>query len=361
MKNIKKIVCLAIAVLMIASLAMVGASAAVAYEDAQDGDLLYEINFNGDLYFEPKDGTGKWNKTGAVASADGKSVTVGYTDEFTQTPDDGDGWGRAKYHGTLDGYSVVGNSYSLEFTVQSDVRVGILLDGGNGFVVNPKDKYTWIGSYGSWAKIASWESYADYGSETNTETYVIEIAFSDTMSKDNTGADCYAPTLYKLYVKGADGKITLIREVEPYATNMFDWEIENGTEYFELDFTIVRYHAELTDEDGNPTLSTVSDVKLYKGIGLYEVNVPVEEEEEPDEDLGGSANEDDNTNKPNKNTETHEPPTKVETKAPETEAETDAPKKALFGCLGSVSMTGVALVGTCAAVLAIKRGKKEEK
>ena len=353
MKNIKKIVCLAIAVLMIASLAMVGASAAmVEYKDAKDGDLLYEINFNGDVKFEPLDGAGKWNKTNAVPSADGKSVTVIYTDEYTQTPEEEGkkSWERARYHGTLDGYSVIGNSYSMEFTVQSDVRVGILLDGGNGFVVNPKDKYTWIGSYGSWAKIANWESYKDYGSDTNTETYVIEIAFSDTMSKDNTGADCYAPTLYKLYVKGADGKITLIREVDSYATNMFDWEIENGTEYFDLDFTIVRYHSEQYD---SPT--TVSDVKLYKGIGLYEVNVPVIEEEEEEE-----PSDDEGTTKPNDNAETKAPPTKVETKAPETEAETDA-KKGLLGCGSSIAMTGVALVGTCAAVLAIKRGKKEEK
>ena len=272
------------------------ASSAVAYDDAEDGDLLYELNFNGDDIFSPRDGDGKWNKTDAVASADGKSVTVTYTDEVTIEPEEEDrkSWGRARYHGVLEGYSVIGNSYSLEFTVQSDVRVGIMLDGFNGFVVNPKDKYTWIGSYGNWAKIANWESYKDYApcSDTNTETYVIEIAFSDTMSKDNNGADCYAPTLYKLYVKGADGKITLIREVESYATNMFDWEIDNGTEYFELDFSIIRYHSEQYDA---PT--TVSDVKLYKGIGLYEVKMPIIEDEElgGDSDDGNDETEGDNT------------------------------------------------------------------
>ena len=356
MKKLKKLLCLTLAVLMMASLAAVSASAstgAVAYADANEGDLLYEFDFNGDLWFDPVDGRHfNWNETDAQVSEDGKSVTVTYTDKNSDNPD-GESKSRARFVGSLEDYSVIGNSYTLEFTVQSDVRVGIMLDGGCGFSVNPKTKNTWIGQYGSWANVGKTKSYEGHGSDSNTDTYAIEISFGDTMTKGDDDNDCYAPEVYKLYVKDTNDKWTLIREVDASQAGYFDWEISSGAEYFFLDFAIVRYHAEMTDADGNPTLSTVSDVKLYKGIDFIEVNEiveePEEEEEEGEEENGGATNNgSNNTSRP--------APTPVETKAPETEAQSEVKT----GCGASVAMSGVALAITGAAMLAIKRRKNEE-
>ena len=361
MKKLKKLLCMMIAILMMASLAAVCVNAeAVDYDDAEDGDLLYELNFNGDEGFAPVDGRhSNWNSTDAQVSADGKSVTVTYTGKNEDEPD-GKSKSRARFAGVLEDYTVPGKSYTVEFTVQSDVRVGIMLDGGCGFVVNPKSKYTWIGAYGDWTKIATYESYKGYGSDSNTDTYAIEISFGDQMSKDNEGHDCYAPEVYRLYVKDTNGKWTLIRELEPYQAEFFDWEISGGVEYFELDFAIVRYNAEQTNTEGSPTLSTVSDVKLYKGINFIEVNEieeeePEEEEEEQEQEQenngsgnNGASNNAGNNSKP--------APTPVETDAPETEAKPEAK----VGCGASIAMSGVALVSACAAMVAIKCKKKDE-
>ena len=90
----------------------------------------------------------------------------------------------------------------------------------------------------------------------------------------------------------------------------------------------------------------------------------------------GNENNSGNTNTGNENTNTDNETTNTETNAPETEASTapeteasTAPEseaeivtetEAESGCGASLAMTGIALVGTCAAVLALKRKRNEE-
>ena len=73
----KKIICLALITIMTLSLVIsVGASVAD-YTDAEDGDVLYEVDFGATGAYKFIDGRGDgWNLIDPQVSADGKSVTV---------------------------------------------------------------------------------------------------------------------------------------------------------------------------------------------------------------------------------------------------------------------------------------------
>ena len=151
----KKIICLALTLLMVLPMlsVAVGANtlAYVEYASAQNGDLLYQLDFKGTAgVFTPGDANGAgWNYSNFQPSADGKSAAF----EFTTSNVDGEDKSRSRFSGKLENYTLAGNSYTIEFTLDSTALVCIALDGGGGFVIQPTTNSTWIGRYGSWGKI----------------------------------------------------------------------------------------------------------------------------------------------------------------------------------------------------------------
>ncbi len=234
----------------------------LSYENAEDGDLLYSVSFNAsESGFRFSDGTatdsnGNWSKTNAVTSADGKSVTIKST-----TSNSGSGT-KAKYWTKFTEYTVGGNSYTMVFTLDSTVPVGIILDCGAGFVINPSTNTTWIGRYAQKNGVAGEKTYD--GTANSKQTYAIELSNAATTEKNHGNLDAYYPTVYKLYVQDdIAGTWTLVREVLPEQAHWFEWEAEGG--YDSLYMGFARY-------DGNSTTeSTVSNVKLYKGNDLLDM------------------------------------------------------------------------------------------
>ena len=292
-KTMKKALSLFLAVLMIAlaipfTLLTVSA-ASTSYNSANDGDVLYEVNFKGDDTYAPVDGRGEWYKTNATPSNDGKSVTVQYTTEkrsgVTVTKE------RARYcSNAMTAFPVNGRAYTIEFTIDSKADVGFMLDGNTGFVINPSLNRTSIGQSDWRSALANYEYYD--GTGNSKQTYAIELECSNTL----TGAKYY-PTVYKLYVQQDNGTWKLIREVGGNVTvggdnngkemaSIFEWEYYGKNEnyaYFYL--SINRYGADDKnfDAENNPVKSTVSDVKIRKGINVIDVYVeePEEQEREP--------------------------------------------------------------------------------
>ena len=289
-KTMKKALSLFLAVLMIAlaipfTLLTVSA-ASTSYDSANDGDVLYEVNFNGDSTYNPIDGRGSWYKTNATPSNDGKSVTVQYTtdkrDGATVTLN------RARFCSeAMTAFPVNGRSYTIEFTIDSKADVGFMLDGNTGFVINPSLNRTSIGQSDWRSALADYEVYD--GTGNSKQTYAIELECSNTL----TGVKYY-PTVYKLYVQQGDGTWKLIREVGGNVTvggsnngkemaSIFEWEYYSANEnyaYFYL--SINRYGADENnfDANDNPVTSTVSDVTIKKGINFIEKYVEGAEEQE---------------------------------------------------------------------------------
>ena len=290
-KTTKKALSLFLAVLMIAlaiPFTLLTVSAA-SYDSASVGDVLYDVNFKGDSTYNPIDGRDNWYKTNATPSDDGKSVTVEYTTE-EGTGDTFDKQ-RARFCSTaMTAFPVNGRAYTIEFTIDSKADVGFMLDGNTGFVINPSLNRTSIGQTDWRSALADYEVYD--GTGNSKQTYAIELECSDTL----TGVKYY-PTVYKLYVQQDNGTWKLIREVGGNVTvdgdnngkemaSIFEWEYYGKNEnyaYFYL--SINRYGADENnfDADGNPVKSTVSDVKIRKGINVIDVYVeePEEQEKEP--------------------------------------------------------------------------------
>ena len=260
----KKILALALAVLMVMPAMAMAASADVAvyteYADADVGELLYAVDFDSTADgFAFEDGrTTSWRKTGAQVSDDGSSVTFGVTDI---TPDSTSNLPKgARYWTQLTEYPVAGKSFTIEFTIDSEAPVGIILDCGAGFIINPKKNQTSIGSYGDVGGIGLNETYD--GTGESRQTYAIELCCADTLAKNRDNLDTYFPTVYKLYVKDeATGTYKFIREVSEDKANWFEWE-PGGWEC--LYVGVERY----SSSDYDSKTSTVSDFNIYKGIGF---------------------------------------------------------------------------------------------
>ena len=365
--SIKKILCVALVIMMAIPVVAINTGAADAtyksYADAQNGDLLYNVNFNGTAgLFAPADGVGKWNKTGATVSPDGSALTFGFTKEWTEEPDDGDGtWGRARFSVSLKNYTTVGTSYTIQFTLDSAAPVGVVLDGGGGFVINPAANTVSVGRYGSWSKIAKAQTYA--GPASNKQTYAIELAFPSTTMTNYNNIESYCPEVYRLYVLDeTTSKWQLIREIDVSLSIQFDWEAA----YSYLDFAVIRYSDKYQiNADGDYILSTLSDVSLYKGIGILNVEevTPPADNSGNDDNTGNTGNTDntgntttdDQTEK--KPVETYAPPKSVTEAATEADTEDTAEKN---GCGSSLAFAGLAVVGACTAVVAVKRRKNKE-
>ena len=364
----KKIICFALVTIMAVSLMISVGAAAADYDIKKDGDLLYEVDFGATGEYAFVDGRGEnWNKTNPQVSADGKSVTIEYTDEVAS----GENKGRARFStDKLSAFDVKGRSYTVTFTIESDAYVGVMLDGNTGFVINPSLNTTTVGQAQYRKSLGGDRVYN--GTGNYKQTYAIEVQCDTEKNTNNSGVDAYFPTVYNLYVwNELNENWSLARELDPEMANKFEWE--EDYEYFYIAFT--RYSTDTNgfDETGAPVTTTVSDMKIYKGLLAEDakgpsavIEVTEEEEEEPDPEEGeensGTTGNSGTTQTPNTNTETKP----AETKAPETQEPTatltpePSTDKGLFGCGASVAMSGVALVGTCAAVLALKRRKNED-
>lgn len=348
----KKLLSLALVIIMTASLMIaVGASGT---DEPQNGDLLGTVNF-GTAF---TDGRGDhWNKTNAVVSDEGNAVTVEYTD--TKRNSGNENRGRARYGSDkMSAYKTAGNSYTVEFTIDSKAYVGVMLDGNTGFIINPALNSTSVGQTNVMDNM-DFETYD--GTGASKQTYAIEMTCAAETSKSFDGTlDVYAPTVYRLFVKDeTNNNWRLVREITDTAElSRFEFEA-GGYDYFY--FAVTRYQDDECNFDAEnndaPVKSTVSDVKIYKGIdfitkGESAIIVAPESDENGSNNTPTTPSAGNNTNKnKDKNTNT-------ETK--DTEAETEVETETSKGCGSVIAGVGVALVSACAAGFAIKGRKKED-
>ena len=366
----KKILCLAMVIIMTASL-MVSVSASVpAYATAQDGTLMYEVDFRGTSgVYAPVDGRGsKWYSVNPQVSQDGKSVTVQYTetaaDGTDPAPTASDAKARARFcSNMMDDFSVRGKSYTVQFTLDSKTHVGVHIDGNTGFIINPSTNSTYVGQTDEIDSIGEEQIYD--GTGASKQTYAIEMSVSDEITTNFGNCPACAPTVYRLYVLDETANNwRLVRELDWVGFTYFEFEYYDNTDpskiedyaYFYL--SINCYGSAINvDEDNNPITATVSDMKIFKGIDFMtkgESAVITDEED----DLGGDDGSSNNTTTPpandNKNTET------TDTKATETTAATETEAVEEKGCGGVIGGVGVALVSALAAGVAVKSRKKKE-
>ena len=350
----KKLLSLALVIIMTASLMIaVGASGT---DEPQNGDLLGTVDFSGSNF---TDGRGShWNKTNAQVSDNGDSVTVEYTDDKRNDGDENRG--RARYGSDkMSAYKTAGNSYTVEFTIDSKAYVGVMLDGNTGFIINPALNSTSVGQTNVMDNM-DFETYD--GTGASKQTYAIEMTCAAETSKSYDGSlDVYAPTVYRLFVKDeANDSWRLVREITDSAElSRFEFE-SGGYDYFY--FAVTRYGDDEynfdSENDNAPVKSTVSNVNIYKGIdfitkGESAIVVPPEDENNAGDPpitnpSGGNTN---NNNDKTTNTE------KQDTEA-QTEAQTEA--EAQKGCGSVIAGVGAALVSACAAGFVISNRKKKE-
>ena len=371
----KKFLCLALVIIMTASLAMsVGAAVSVpAYDSVEDGTLLYEVNFasksgSKDGVSEFIDGRGdNWYSVNPQVSADGKAVTVQYTTTEAagtdKAPEEDGSRARARYASQkMSAFKTAGNSYTVEFTIDSKAYVGVMLDGNTGFIINPALNST---SVGQAHKMTNMPVEVYDGTGASKQTYAIEMTCSAELSKSFDGSvDVYAPTVYRLLVKDeVNNNWRLVREITD-EKELSRFEFEEGYDYFY--FAVTRYGDDVLNYDtlGTPVTSTVSDVKIFKGIDFLEKgeSAIIEEEEEENTNTENGENGENAGNSVDvqdiPSPEDFAPPTAVTTAPETTEAETEAEAKS--GCGASVSYAGIALVVACSAGLAVKTKKKED-
>lgn len=350
----KKLLSLALVIIMTASLMIaVGASGT---DESQNGALLGTVDFNTGF----TDGRGShWNKTNAVVTDEGKTVTVEYTDTKRNSNDENRG--RARYGSDkMSAYKTAGNSYTVEFTIDSKAYVGVMLDGNTGFIINPALNSTSVGQTNVMDNM-DFETYD--GTSASKQTYAIEMTCAAETSKSYDGSlDIYAPTVYRLFVKDeTNNNWRLVREITDTAElSRFEFEA-GGYDYFY--FAVTRYQDDECNFDAEnnnaPVKSTVSDVKIYKGIdfitkGESAIIIAPEGEENGSNNTPTTPSTDNNTNKnKDKNSNTKTQNTETETNA-ETEAETTK------GCGSVIAGVGVTLVSACAAGFVIKGRKKKD-
>ena len=228
-----------------------------AYENANDGDLLYAVDFGATQEgFVFSDSTSMhWNRINPIVSSDGSAVTV----DYTYLTMNGEAKGRARFNSQFDAYKVGGRAFTVEFTLDSTVPVGIQLDGAHGFVINPSTNTTSIGEYKNYTALGGEETYD--GTGASKQTYAIELECASELAKNKGGYDAYYPIVHKLYVKNETNNTwELIRELPADMAYWFEWETD---EWDYLSLAIARY----TDSG---VTSTVSDVNIYKGINVLD-------------------------------------------------------------------------------------------
>lgn len=256
MKNkISKILCVALALLMTlpAVVLPVGVEEQlVDYAEAEDGDLLLDINFKGDYWskdFENSDNS----DANITVSEDGKSLNIALIDATND---------RAMWGGLLDGYKyplkeAVGgtdgeykyNKYTIMFDADfghNYAGFGVKIDRNHVLVVNGYGYCYWY----SWnTKLVDKESgYSQWnwnieGAKTDKQTFAVEVdPENKTMS---------------LYVKDYEG-YGIFNHVRTMTVESADFGESLECQLYSTKTT-----------NSNPTSSytiDVSDVKLYKGL-----------------------------------------------------------------------------------------------
>ena len=267
-KSFSKILTVLLAVCMLAGAFVFPTAAATDYAAADDGDLLYEVNFNGDNVF--KNPKGSWA---------GDSVTKTQASVVMSIKKDNDGKNRGSAWGAdLQDYIILGRAYTTVFTLSAsdaDEEIGFLPDDWAGFVLTPgQNAYRFIttkkdgkGTDGAYEKKIASGTYD--GTGELTQTYAVEFKTSGSVANPKVDA-------YNLYVQ-KDGGWVLVCSLDAEQRNKdyFDWFYYDGGVY-EQDFTMRFYRrGYVLGSNGNTTSTldttqngtvTVSGAKVYKGL-----------------------------------------------------------------------------------------------
>ncbi|MBE6535394.1 MAG: hypothetical protein E7677_02065 [Ruminococcaceae bacterium] len=276
-KRISRILAVLLTICMLPlPFAALPASAAVAvdYDDADDGDLLYTVDFSGDSVF--KSPGSSW--AGATVDTTQTSVTM-YTKSDSKRISRGSAWGA-----DLKGYTVLGKAYTTVFTLtasDSDEEIGFLPCDWAGFVIAPgQNKYKFVTTKHSTNDQGRYEGEITSGTYNGTgaltQTYAVEFKVSGTEANPSVDA-------YNLYVKSDDTWMLVCALTdEQMDESYFDWFYYYSGVY-EEDFTMRFYRRYYKLDSSGFTTSTqdltqqgivtVSDAKVYKGL-ISDLNQP---------------------------------------------------------------------------------------
>ena len=265
-KTMRKILALVLVLMMTIPVMAIQASADTLpanYADVADGALIYKVDFNGTEGFWTPGAA--WAGMSADPSEDGTSVRL--------IPEGNNGtanvWGAelpAEDNKNADGkFRMLQSSYTVVFTLNAedeDQEMGLLLDWKTGFAITPgKDSFRYIKDYQ--AETVFTGTYE--GTKSLTQTYAIEIKDEGTAGNINDHSTfSYNVTEYNLYVMqdGAWVQIFSLKDSDKATAlkNALNW----GSSDWEF---VLRMFRNGLDENQR-TAMTVSDMKVYKGIGI---------------------------------------------------------------------------------------------
>ena len=220
----------------------------VAYENAENRDLLYHANFRGTLgVWAPQS---KWAGMSATVAADGSSVTLKPNQILDNI--DHSAWG-----GALDpaNYTAIGSSYTVTFTLDAsddDQFVGFYPDWYSGFVFTPGQKKVSLGQWGNKNLFDGTGNVFYEGGGNGAQTYAVEFAVSDRKN-----GDYYVCTTYRLYVWDAE-QWKPICELNANQRDKMQWSDADPE-------VALRFFRSPTADGQNGTV-TVSDLNVYRGF-----------------------------------------------------------------------------------------------
>ena len=250
------------------------------YNNAGDGDLLFDVNFNDKGSVFAKDAkTGKYtldvyDGLDEYVSDDGSYVTFGSCKPIPSV--NGGVWGATV---NTSKYPMPGGAYTLIFTVSAEDEnqsIGIFPRWRYGVFLTPgQNKYS-IGhahdpatcsckgtiEVGE-ATVVAADKYE--GSGALTQTYALEIASgkSEQVNGEYTKHDC---TKYNLYVLQDDVWV-LVMSLDEAEREKIAWDTVDP----ELMIHLARYSS---GEGNNEGKITVSDMKVYKGNNILTLELP---------------------------------------------------------------------------------------
>ena len=251
MKNTaKKLLCLVLVIMLAIPFAAFPASAATAYGDADEGDLLYSVNFNGEEGVFKFNGD-KYDGMDYKVSDGGKTISL---KPWTTPSVEGSVWS-----GEFTKYKMEGNSYTVVFTVNApdNQSVGLFAKWKDGIFVNPTANTYSVGHCsGAGADAEKYVAETSYeGTGDATQTYAIEIASGSTAKNGK-----YECSTYKLYAF-QNYRWNLIAELDADTRADIAW---NTTDY-EFMIQLARVSKESGDNTGTVY---VSDMNVYKGFAV---------------------------------------------------------------------------------------------
>ena len=220
----------------------------VAYEDAENRDLLYHANFRGTLgVWAPQS---KWAGMSATVSNDGGSVTLKPNQILDNI--DHSAWG-----GALDpeNYTAVGSSYTVTFTLDAsddDQFVGFYPDWYSGFVFTPGQKKVSLGQWGNKNLFDGTGNVTYEGGGSGAQTYAVEFAVSNRKN-----GDFYVCTTYRLYVWDAE-QWKPICELNANQRDKMQWS--------DADPEVALRFFRSPTADGQTGTVTVSNLNVYRGF-----------------------------------------------------------------------------------------------